>query len=215
MNCKDSIAFTVSQGDLTDFKEKMGISEKFVILYDGWLIQDVGVEELLSAIERLKPLIVDLAVLICGSGNAERDFKKMATTKKLDDVVFFTGEISTENIPLFVNSCDVMYVVYKIQNKYSLIRTPSRLFEAIICAKPIIVSNYGQAAIIVKNGKNGLAIDSNNVDELCKAILRLREDANLRRDLTSNAKKLASIYNWASQENELCLVYERCTKANA
>jgi len=207
MNCKDPNDFKTSKKEIRELKVKFGIENHFIILYDGWLIPGNGLEELFSAIEKLDGQIRDMMAVICGDGYAEEEFKKMVKEKNIENYVKFVGKIQSKDIPLFVNTCDIMYLVYNSINKYAFFRTPVRLFEAIIAGKPIIASNFGIVKQIVEKGGIGLLVNPEEIDELCRALLRLRYDNKLRERLTERAKSMSDTYNWLLMEKKLLHLY--------
>jgi len=208
MNCKDPDDFKASRKEVTELKVRLGIENRFIILYDGWLTPDNGLEELFSAIEKLNGQIGDLMAVICGDGYAEEEFKKMVKEKNIENYVKFMGKIQSKDIPLFVNACDIMYVVYKPTNKYAFFRTPVRLFEAIIAGKPIIASNFGDVKRIVEREGIGLLIDPEKIDELCRALLRLKHDKKLKEELSEKAIGISKTYNWSLMEKKMLYLYE-------
>ncbi len=62
--------------------------------------------------------------------------------------------------------------------------TPVSLIEAQASAKPIVSTNVGGIANIVQEGKTALLSPSNDVDALAQNLLRLVEDAELRKNLS-------------------------------
>jgi len=64
--------------------------------------------------------------------------------------------------------------------------TPVSLIEAQASAKPIVSTNVGGIANIVQEGKTALLSPSNDVDALAQNLLRLVEDAELRKNLSGH-----------------------------
>jgi glycosyltransferase involved in cell wall biosynthesis len=208
MNCKDSGDFEKSKKEIEELKIRFGVSNRFIILYDGWLTPDNGLEDLFVGIEKLNHQIRDLMVIICGDGYCEKEFKRLVKEKNIENYVKFIGKIHSRDIPLLVNACDIMYVVYKPTNKYSFFRTPVRLFEAIIAGKPVIAGNLGNIKQIVEKGGFGLLVNYGKTDDLCDALLKLKYDIRLRNDLGEKAKNMAKTYNWFLMEEKLLKLYE-------
>ena len=208
MNCKDPSDFQISEKEASKFKIRFGMENHFIILYDGWLVPDNGLEELFGAIEKLDGQIRDVIAVICGDGYAEEKFRKMVEEKNIEKYVKFVGKIQLKDIPLFVNACDIMYVLRKPTTKYSFLSTPNRLFEAMIAGKPVIANNFGNVRRIVEKGGFGLLVNPGDIDELCSAILMLRYDKKVRERLSEKAKYMAETYNWPFMEKRLVSLYE-------
>lgn len=209
MNCKDPSDFEMSKEKITEFKVRFGIENHFVILYDGWLIPDSGLEELFCAVENLNGQIDDIMAVICGDGCAEEKFKKMVKEKNIEKYVKFVGRIQSKDIPLFVKACDIMYLVYKSTNKYAFIATPMRLFEAIIAGKPIIASNFGELGRILRKLGCGVLVNPVNPSNISYAMLDIIRNKHRYKELCRHSKRASQTYNWKIMEERLVNLYKR------
>jgi glycosyltransferase involved in cell wall biosynthesis len=76
--------------------------------------------------------------------------------------------------------------------------------------KPISVSKGTTMTDIVEKENCGLAVDCNSVDEIRKAIIRLKEDPDLCRQLGANGRRAyEERYNWEIMENRLLELYKK------
>jgi glycosyltransferase involved in cell wall biosynthesis len=209
MNFKNQSEFEISEETIRSFRKNHRLIGRFVVLYTGWLVPGNGLEELFSALELLdSSLRSKLSVLVCGNGFAEGHLKGIVKSKHLGDCVHFIGKINSKEVPLFVNSSDIAYIVYSKSVDYSSIRTPSRLFEAILCGKPVLASNFGELAAIVKRSKIGLTVDPEEVTEISAALSQMMQNPSLLAMFHQNALLLAQVYNWSSEEKKLIGLYE-------
>jgi glycosyltransferase involved in cell wall biosynthesis len=209
MNCKDPEDFRTSEKRIAEFKKRFGIENHFMVLYNGWLTPNNGLEELFNAIENLNSQIEDMIVVICGDGFASEEFKKVIKEKDIEKYVKFVGKIQWKHIPLFINACNIMYVVYNPADKYTFLRTPVRLFEAIAAGKPIIASNFGELGRIIKKEGCGVLVDPKNPNELSYALLELNRNKHLYEELCRNSKRASKTYNWVVMEERLIHLYKR------
>jgi glycosyltransferase involved in cell wall biosynthesis len=208
MNSKDPNDFITSRKEITELKVRLGIENHFIVLYDGWLTPGNGLEELFNAFEKLNGQVGDIVAVICGDGYAEKEFKRMVRDKNIERYVKFVGKITSTDIRLFVNACDVMYVVCKPTLEYNFLSTPNRLFEAMVAGKPVIASNFGNIRRIVGRGGFGLLVNFEDIDELCSAFLILMHDKKLSKKLSEKAKKMSKSHNWPLMEKRLVSLYE-------
>jgi glycosyltransferase involved in cell wall biosynthesis len=213
MNCKDPKNFATSEKEVAEFKERFGMENHFIILYNGWLIPNNGLEELFNAIEMLRGRLEDLLVVICGDGSAKEEFEKLVKGKNIEKYVKFVGKIKWKNIPLFINACDVMYIVYNAADKYTFLRTPLRLFEAIAAAKPILASNFGELGRMIKEVKCGVFVDIGNPKELSSILIEINRNKHLYEELCQNSKKASETYNWSVMEERLLNIYTKLCSA--
>ena len=83
---------------------------------------------------------------------------------------------------------------------------PQVTYEAAGCGLPSIVSPMG-AGRIVRDGVEALIVDPLKVDELAAAIVRLAEDATLRREMGEAASKRAREFTWAKAGEQLYALF--------
>lgn len=102
--------------------------------------------------------------------------------------------------------------VFDLLNGYDVLILPSRwrfegvpgvLVEAKIAALPAIVSSINFNAEVVQNGIEGIVLQENTVECLCKNLAKLDEDRELLFRLASGAKQSARRYELSSYIEEL------------
>jgi glycosyltransferase involved in cell wall biosynthesis len=67
------------------------------------------------------------------------------------------------------------------------------------CGLPVISTAVGQVKSIVRNGENGILVDeNNNVDEIVKHILSLKNGKGRAAEIGKQARKdIESYHNWS------------------
>ena len=65
------------------------------------------------------------------------------------------------------------------------------MFEAMAAAKPVILGVEGEAQEILADARAGIAVPPEDPEALAEAILRLRQDARLARELGANGRRAA------------------------
>lgn len=207
MNCKDTVAFNQSQDKVKLLKKNLGIENRFVILYDGWLVPNNGLEELFDAFQKLDGDADNMVAILCGEGYAQESFKETVKKKKITSRIKFIGRVPSQEIPLYVNACDIMYVVRSPTERYNLLSTPNRLFEAMMAGKPVVASNFGNVKKIVEKTQIGLLIQSEDINGLCSSLLQLKNETTLREEFIKKALEASKTYNWDSMEKVFVNVY--------
>lgn len=210
MNCKNNRDFILAKSEIENFKKRLEVDNYFVILYNGWLIPNNGLEELFNALHGLKKnRIENIVAVICGDGYAEQDFQRIVKEKGIEKYVKFAGKVPSKCIPLFINASNVICLIYNPTDKYNFIRTPLRLFEAIAASKPVIASSFGELGRMIKKENCGVLIENKNSSELEYLLLNLSRNKQLYEELVENSKKSYLSYNWAIMEERLISVYKR------
>ena len=128
---------------------------------------------------------------------------KISTTENVD----FIGRIPLENVLTITKKSDVVICMFN-PKYYVKIGLPNKVFESMICGRPIIVTKDTFSGKFVEKEKCGLIIPFTKED-LKKAIIELRDNLKLREGLGRNALNAAIMkYNWSNQEEKLLKIYE-------
>ena len=85
--------------------------------------------------------------------------------------------------------CDVIHCVYDTRVENVKVLLPNKLYEAVWCELPILVAKDTYAAEIVEEWGVGLTVDSQDPEDLVRALQRLRDDRDLYDSLVSNCRK--------------------------
>jgi glycosyltransferase involved in cell wall biosynthesis len=86
--------------------------------------------------------------------------------------------------------------------------SPAKLFEAMMCGKPIIVSDESAMANIVRNERCGVVVPYGDVPALTDALKTCRDDPELRAELGNNGRKAyEERYSWAIMEERVLSGY--------
>jgi glycosyltransferase involved in cell wall biosynthesis len=89
------------------------------------------------------------------------------------------------------------------QHKYGM---ANKILEAMMCGLPIITNIAHE---IVKDTGCGIIVEYDNVEQIRKAIISLRDNRELRKKLGNNGRKaFLEKYNWTTMEKKLYKIYE-------
>jgi len=88
--------------------------------------------------------------------------------------------------------------------------SPNKLFEAMMCGKPIIVSDGSSMANIVRKENCGLVVPYGDVAAIKEAILKLKNEPGLRQRLGLNGRNAyENRYSWRIMEQRLLDSYQQ------
>lgn len=152
------------------------------------LIKRKGIQDVLKALGDLKDPSISL--LIVGTGNYENELKKMCKNLLLDNTVTFYGFCPPRELYMLYQNCDVFILP-------SLAEAFGNVFaEAMACCLPIIGSCIGGIPDLVDK-ENGILVEPGNIDEIKKAILKMKTSKEMRIKMAeANRKKILERYNW-------------------
>jgi colanic acid biosynthesis glycosyl transferase WcaI len=161
-------------------RRQLGLAGRFLVAYIGTLGMAHGLERILLAAERLRDFR-EIAFLLVGEG-AERDrLREKARALRLGNVLFL-GKQPREAIPAFLSAADVCLVPLRKREVFKT-AIPSKMFEAMAAAKPVILGVEGEARDILTAAGAGIAVPPEDPGAFTEAVLRLYRNEHLARDL--------------------------------
>lgn len=147
------------------------LKEKFVVMYTGNLGLAQAPEVLISAAETLRNK-EDIVFVIAGSGVLLDDLKRMAQRAALTNVIF-TGPLPRSAMPSLLARANVCIIPYKKADTFRN-TLPSKLFDYMAAAKPVIINLEGEAWDIIQEAGCGVLAREEDSRSLGEQILSLR-----------------------------------------
>lgn len=137
-----------------------------------------------------------------GSQHSIAELEKLARHYDLDGRIGFTGFVT--DVPAALRALDIVVHASTEPEPFGLV-----IAEAMACGKAVITSAAGGASEIITNGVDALAHCPGDHAMLARLIVRLSEDAGLRRRLESAAAEAAPRrFGRGRLAAELRLIYE-------
>ncbi len=182
MNCKDPEDYQVDDNMVESLRTRLGVG-RYTVVYIGILRQ---YEFLKTLIEAVRKSGYDL--VIGGDGPYREEIMRLIDG---DPHIKYIGWVKSKDIPLYTRLARVVVVLNDPSKRYDRISTPVKMFEAMAAGIPVIVSEGGEAAKIVKKCGCGLTVKFGDVNSLADALLQMKEDA-IHIELSKNALKAAN-----------------------
>ena len=110
----------------------------------------------------------DIYFQFIGEGVCKTELEKLA--KPFSEKISFHNSINRDELIKLIKRSSVCLVPLKNKKLFNS-ALPSKMFEYMACAKPIIVGIRGEAKKIVRSSESGIAIDPEDPIMLSKAIL--------------------------------------------
>lgn len=125
---------------------------------------------------------------IFGNGPLEETVRDQIRKDALEDSVHMMG--FQTNIPAYLKRMDILMITSDHEG------LPMNLLEAMVLNVCVIAHSIGGISHALEFGKNGLAINNQDINEFVSAILTCSGDSNRRIDITNSAKyRVNSDYN--------------------
>lgn len=174
-----------------EVRNELNLHKKFVVSYIGTIGMAHALDRVLEVAEGLREL-TNIVFLIVGSGARREHLIREKERKNLNNVLFIEKQ-PKKLIPSFYAASDVCLVTLR---NYPLFKAviPSKIFEIMAMARPIILGVDGEARYIVEKARAGIFVEPENVENLEKAILHLYRSKKERQVLGKNGRKFVEKY---------------------
>lgn len=166
----------INEKIINDFRERY--KNKFIFIFVGRIIPQKGLDILIEAFSRLEKSYNNILLLVVGgpsrggyhkesSQKYYRYCKELASKKAKN--IYFIGEVNSSMIQNYYYLADVFVHPHK---KYISKKKPvwegwgNVIVEATSMGLPLIVTDRVSSAFeMIENGKNGIIVDSDNLEE--------------------------------------------------
>jgi glycogen synthase len=167
---------------------RYGLTDKVVVGYVSSLRELEGLDLLLAAMADVLRTEGQVACLIVGDGPERARLGALADRLGLGQRVIFTGRVPHHDVQRFYSLLDV-FVVPRIDLRVNHVVTPLKPFEAMAMEKPVLASDVGGLAEIVRNGETGLLFRAGDRADLAAKIVGLVRQPELRARLGRMARQ--------------------------
>ena len=168
-------------------KEK---SEVLRLLTVGRLSVTKRIELLIDAIEILHRTACKVRLTIAGGGKTEQRFRRIVAERELGDVIRLTGRIDLKKMPDVYRNNDI-FISASMQEGMS-----NAMLEAMASGLPIVTTRCEGLAELIDD--NGIIVERENIENIVKAIKKLIDNPQLRKQMSTAARKQAEKFDWAT-----------------
>ena len=170
-----------------DFKKKERIEEKFLVSYAGILSPFQGIDNILDAAKKLSNY-EDIIIYIVGDGMLKNHLERRIEDEKISNVKLLPLQPREEYFNI-INSSDISFV--SLHNRMKAPCLPGKLINLLGIQQPIIASvpSDSEAAYVVEKAKCGIVTEPGNIEQLANAILKMKDNPELKKELSENGRK--------------------------
>jgi D-inositol-3-phosphate glycosyltransferase len=194
-------------------KERIEICpERRMILFVGRIEPLKGIDHLLEAIARVVELRPELREGLCVpviGGAVDRiheddemvRLRDLRETLGIGDVVMFLGSRNQDTLQYYYSAAE-MVVMPSDYESFGMVA-----LEAMACGTPVIASDVGGLAFLVKDGRTGYRVPAGDREALADRISHLLTDELSRRRIGQRAACWAESYAWPNIADQIEAVY--------
>jgi D-inositol-3-phosphate glycosyltransferase len=182
-----------------------------MVLYVGRIEPLKGVDTLIEAMHCLRWKEVEpvhLAIIGGEPSASPREMSaEMARLQKLCDdlcvgqTVVFLGKRDQDKLPYYYSAAEVV-VMPSHYESFGMVA-----LEAMACGTPVIASEVGGLAYLVRDGETGFTIPDQEPDALCEKIAWLLNNHELHAAMSQRAVEYAQDYAWEKIASQIVDVY--------
>jgi len=186
----------VSYSDISQFKEKYNIKEKFIIGYQGGVAPHEGLQFAVEAAKVLTKKHKDVIFLVAGEGEFLKVIKELVNQYNLNDFFVFTGWLEYKLMPVVLKSCDISIVPMPAKPSSTIISL--KLLEGLSAGIPMVVSDISGVKEIVSEKEVWLCDveNSNDFSETLEKVMK--SDKQEIKNKVENGLKTISNLDWNS-----------------
>lgn len=168
-----------------EFKKKIKTNGESVVLYTGTFEAYQGIDLLIQSSAKVVEQKKDVRFLLVG-GKPEQveHYKTAARELNLDDYFIFTGSVLPEEIPGYIDACDIL-VSPRIEGN----NTPLKIYSYLRSGKPIVATNHITHTQVLNEDVSVLT--ECTPEAFGSGVLSVLQENELRERITKNAQSLA------------------------
>jgi 1,2-diacylglycerol 3-alpha-glucosyltransferase len=163
--------------------------DKKIIGYLGRLDNEKHIDVAMGAFAKLLSQDYDLHMILVGTGNAEANLKRLATSLSIEDRVTFTGLVSDED----------MVELHKVTTIYCM-PSPAELqsislLEAMASGKPAVSVDAGALSELCRNDENGYLVYVDDVNGFMRGLQMLLDNPRRISQFGKRSREIAEIHD--------------------
>jgi glycosyltransferase involved in cell wall biosynthesis len=141
-----------------------------MLLFVGRMITQKGLPYLIEAMPMVLERHPDAKLLLIGRGSALESLKKKSMAMGLEKSVLFSGYMTEEMLKEAYGTCDL----FVLPSVWEVL--PIAILEAMSSSKPVVCTDAGGNAELVKDGLNGYVVPMRDPEALADRINDLLDD---------------------------------------
>lgn len=180
---------------------EMGLEGKFVLMYAGVHGLAQGMETLVQVGEMLRE-DEDIRLVFIGEGPKKEETARLVKERGLDNIIML-GERPREQMPAYLSMADAALVPLKRVELFEG-ALPSKMFEALACATPVILSVGGEAARVLEQMGAGLSVPPEDGEAIANAALVLKRNPEVAKLMGARGREaVVAEYSREAQAGQL------------
>ena len=206
LNCPDlAAAVPAGSSGRLDELAQLGGSDEPIVLYQGMIQPERGLEDLVEAAKSLDRGVV----VMVGRGVWMSKLQEEIDSSGLSERVRMTGPVPPGELPSYTAGATIGVAPFDGKSLNSRWTSPNKLFEYLAAGLPVVATRLPVLESVVERYEVGLLCEPADPASLAAAINRLLADRELYERLRVNAIEASKVFNWDQESKKLLDVYGR------
>jgi glycosyltransferase involved in cell wall biosynthesis len=190
-----------------EFRERALGGRRYLLIYQGVLVPNRGLPQLVEAMRRLD----DCALVLVGRGHLRDALRRQVADLGLGDRVSVLDIVSFDQMMRMTAASDAGLIPIVGSCLSYVYAAPSKLFEDMMAGVPVVASDLPDMAEVVRReGVGSLIADPEDPAAIADAVRRLLDDEEPPRVKGERGRAAAlARYNWERERAKLLDVYAR------
>jgi glycosyltransferase involved in cell wall biosynthesis len=147
------------------------------------------IDVILDAFRLVRERYPDATLTVAGTGSEEPRLRQLAATLPAG-AVRFLGPVAPPAMPAVCDEADIFVNASVVDNQ------PLSVLEAFAAGLPVVSTNTGDLANMVRHGETGLSVPAGEPAVLAKAVIDLVENPERASGLAETARAEVSRFTW-------------------
>ncbi|MBN2460295.1 MAG: glycosyltransferase family 4 protein [Candidatus Cloacimonetes bacterium] len=161
-----------------------------------------GIDILIKAMPDILKAVPDSFLIVGGDGPEKANLKTLVSELGIDKRIIFTGHIPNKVLVDYYNACDI-FIIPSREEGFGIAAA-----EAMACGVPVIGTKAGGLVETIQDGITGLLVESEDVNNLSKAVIKLlSKKAEAERMGRNGLSRIRKEFNWCNVAKQTELLY--------
>ena len=213
-NTEDETTFPVSS-TITDKRIAEKYAGSWIALYVGGIGPHRGIDTVIRALPFVIKVITDFRLVIVGAKNTERNLiRAMTKENEVSPFVEIIDWIPAEKIKDYI-LCSKVCLVPHNDFEHTQTTVPHKLFQYMMCKKPVLVSSCRPLVRIIKETNAGKIFRADDSVDFAKKIIDSYKYPDMLSEIGLNGYKAATgAYAWRNDAKRLIRAYHELQNKN-
>jgi glycosyltransferase involved in cell wall biosynthesis len=147
----------------------------------------------LEVLAILASKVPDIHLIMVGPDKGDGSLSKTRRSARelgLEERISFTGQVSKQDVPLWLNKGDIFLNTTNVDN------TPVSVLEAMACGLCVVSTEVGGIPYLLENGRDALLVPPGDPEAMAAAVDRILQQPTLAGSLSLRARRKVEQFDW-------------------